>query len=127
MWNLKDTIFGWFGTRDKIEDTNKDIDGKGTHERYNETLGEDFDQELYPLINLLVDNNLLPYRSMTKFIPYLEHRLGIDLKLAEVGIINDYSHDYSADYSGGVDGSTGENILARRIVIANVMNWVRIK
>lgn len=76
-FNLKDIIFSTrFWTKiDVVTDPNKDGAGKGTLQRYHEVIGEDYDLELHPLIEKMVDNNLDPNTALTKFLIYLEQLL----------------------------------------------------
>lgn len=76
VYTLKDRIFAFFGVDDKIRDTFKDGQGKGIKERYNEALGEDYDEELGPLIDNLMDNTLVPQTLLIKFLPLMESMLG---------------------------------------------------
>ena len=73
-FSLKNIIFTTkFWTRTDIDtDPNKDGADKGTLQRYNESLGEDYDDELQPLIENLVANNLDPDTALIKFLVYLE-------------------------------------------------------
>jgi len=76
---ITDKIFGYFGSFEKINDTFKDVDGKGIYERYNESLGLDFDENLGGLIEDLLQNTLVPMSTLDRFVVYLEQMLGIRL------------------------------------------------
>lgn len=76
MWKLETFIFGLFGADHKRKDTYKDADGRGIDERYQRTLGKDFDDEVAPFIDGLIDNTLVPETVLEKFIPYLEALMG---------------------------------------------------
>lgn len=104
MINWKDTIFTLFPSRDKHEDINKDVDQKGTLERYNEVVGLCIDDELGTLIDNLVDNTRAVDTCEAKFIPYLESRTG-----STIG---------SAFYA---------TEAYRRAILKHVMKWYRIK
>lgn len=73
-FSLKDIIFSSkFWTASDIKtDPNKDGNGKGTLQRYNEMLGDDFDTDLQPFIENLVANNLDPDTALLKLLIYLE-------------------------------------------------------
>lgn len=78
---FKSTIFErFFGLFDKSIDTNKDVDGKGTHERYQEVVGDSIDQELLELIRLFLPNTIEPQTLFEELIPHAEHLLGYDRK-----------------------------------------------
>lgn len=81
MYSLKENIFGYFGRHAKRNDTYKDTDGKGIWERYNEAIGEDFDENNGALINNFMDNLLNPFTAEAKFIPYLEGMFGNLVKI----------------------------------------------
>jgi len=70
-------IFGWFGGYEKIIDANKDVNGKGTFERYMEAYGNDVDTNIIPLIENLTQNIYDPERSMAKFLDYHEGLSGV--------------------------------------------------
>lgn len=76
MFSLKNIIFGLFGKADKIADKYKDASGKGINQRYNELLAEEADQYTINAINDFIDNTIVPYRLLEKFIPYMEFNLG---------------------------------------------------
>lgn len=102
MISFRDTIFNLFSPYDHQIDINKDADGKGTNQRYNEVVGKYIDEELIVMIDKLVDNNLLPNVAYEKFIPYLEERLGVDLYLYDT-------------------------LEWRRRVLRHILNWYKIK
>ena len=78
-FNLKDIIFGFFGSFQVVEDINKDANNKGTLERYNEAMALEYDEEILPLQENIIDNNLVPSTAFFQFIPYLENRVGSTL------------------------------------------------
>lgn len=78
MFKIKEYIFSLFTAWDTREDVNKDSEKKGTLQRYNETLGEQWDDDILPLVNNLIDNTLVPKTMLPKFIPYLESMVGLD-------------------------------------------------
>lgn len=80
---LKPKIFKLYGPEEKNNDTYKDIDGKGIFERYNESLAEDFDEEILILINNLVGNTMDPFTVQQKFIAYLEEMLGVNFSISD--------------------------------------------
>ena len=68
---LKDKIFRFFGIYETITDTLKDnvtVPGKGIKQRYYESIAEDFDEELIPLIDLYIDNLIPPQTILAKFL-----------------------------------------------------------
>lgn len=75
-WQLENLLFSLFGGEAKRNDNYKDADGRGIDERFMRTLGKDFDEEVMPLIDGLIDNTLVPEAVLQKFIPYLESMLG---------------------------------------------------
>lgn len=77
--NLKDTIFSYFGQYQVVSDINKDTDGKGTLQRYNESVGAEYDEYLAPLQEELLDNNLVPSTAYVQYLPYLTDRVGSTL------------------------------------------------
>jgi hypothetical protein len=75
--NLKNTIFErFYSLFDKRQDPNKDVDGKGTLERYNEVIGQDVDDNVNPLIDYALDNLTVPATMYDRYIPYKEADLG---------------------------------------------------
>lgn len=76
---IKDKIFSYYGSQEKLNDTYKNVDGKGIFERYNESLGQDFDDNLSGLIENLLDNTIVPSTTADRFVVYLEQTLGISL------------------------------------------------
>lgn len=78
MYNIANNIFGFFSRWDKITDSNKDVNDKGTLERFNEVLGSQWDDDIIPFIDGLLDNTLIPSTVLDKFIPYLEALVGLE-------------------------------------------------
>lgn len=77
-FKLVDIIFNSFFTpTEKREDPNKDGNDKGTHERYQEMLADDWDDNLLPLIEQFIEKTLVPDTVEEKFIPYLEAMVGL--------------------------------------------------
>lgn len=78
-FKLKNIIFNkYFLPVLNIEDPNKDVQGKGTLQRYIETLAEDWDNTVVGVIEKFIDNMYVPATVKNKFIPYLEKQMGID-------------------------------------------------
>jgi len=78
-FTLKDKIFGYFGIYETLTDTFKDNvtdPGKGIKQRYYESIAEDFDDELIPLIDLYIDNLVPPQTLLAKFLFYAESMWG---------------------------------------------------
>lgn len=66
----------FFTSHDKRTDSNKDVNGKGTLERFTEIVGKDLDENIMPLLdNLLL--NIYPHdTAFDRYIPYLESMFG---------------------------------------------------
>jgi hypothetical protein len=71
-----DKIFNYFSGEDKRTDTNKDVNEKGTLERYNESIGEDIDENIKPLLDYLLANVCEPITCYDRYVPYIESELG---------------------------------------------------
>jgi len=76
MFSLKGIIFGLFGVDAKIKDSLKDGFGKGIWERYNESLGEDYDDNVHLLIINLISNVIVPQTMLVRFIDIQNEALG---------------------------------------------------
>lgn len=77
MFSLKNIIYDLFGYLDKYEDLYKDVDQKGLHQRFNELLAQDLDDNEIMAVNLLVENTQNPFLCLNKFIPYRESSFGM--------------------------------------------------
>lgn len=78
--NLKNTIFErFYSIFDKVQDANKNVENKGTLERYNEVVGEDADDFVYPAIDGALDNLIIPRTMLDKYIVDRENSLGNDV------------------------------------------------
>lgn len=78
MYNLRDEIYDkYFLNVLNIEDPDKDSDGKGTLQRFVETLAQDWDETVINVLFTLLDSTLIPKTVKNKFIPYLEKQLGV--------------------------------------------------
>lgn len=86
MFSLKSIIFNLFGIEAKINDSFKDGSGKGIWERYNESLGEDYDENVELLIVDLMDNVLVPSSMFVRFIDIQNEALG-DLPVPSTDVI----------------------------------------
>jgi hypothetical protein len=75
---LQQTIFGYFGGYEKIIDTHKDVDDKGILERFNEALGQEYDENLEPFVSLLFQNVQDPVLCIPKYVQRLEVTDGND-------------------------------------------------
>ena len=73
---LKDTIFGLFGNYEKQIDINKDGNGKGTFERYNEAIGNYSDTQITPFIDNFARQLINPYDCILELLPFLENNAG---------------------------------------------------
>lgn len=79
-FRLKNKIFGYFNPSDYKNDPNK-INGKGTDQRFNEMLAEDWDLNILPKIESLSDNIYTDLPD--KFIPYMEFYWGLESPLVD--------------------------------------------
>lgn len=75
-YQLKYKLFSFFGVNAKRRDTFKDGNGKGIWERYNESVGEGYDDELSDLIDNVLDNVVVPKKMKAQLIPLMEIMLG---------------------------------------------------
>lgn len=79
--NLKDIVFGLFGSYEAERDVNKNLDPdgqkRGTLERFVRACAEEYDDNFSPAIVNLLDNTLIPEKALVKFLPYLENELGL--------------------------------------------------
>lgn len=85
-FKLKDIIFGLFGVRDYKNDINKDSNNKGFHQRFNELLAEDLDDNELELVNKLVENTQNPNSMLPKFIAYKEQGNGMPIFSSDINI-----------------------------------------
>lgn len=76
IFKLRDKIFGLFGAPAKAYDTYKDVQNKGIWERYNESLGALYDDELSDLIDNFADNTIVPGKMLSELIGHMEDSLG---------------------------------------------------
>lgn len=79
---IKDIIFGLFGTWEKQIDTFKDGNGKGTLERYNEVMADEYDINLEPNITNMLDNVMITSTCDIAYMPLLEEGIGNQLILS---------------------------------------------
>jgi len=79
MFSVKEIIYSFFGNYFNEKDSNKDSNGKGTLERYNEIVGEDIDDVIIQHIEDMVKDNLDPQEMLSQFLSLRESSLGIDL------------------------------------------------
>ena len=77
VYSLKDKIFSYFTNWDTRVDVNKDVNNKGTLERYMEMVGEDADQNLLVFIDNLLSYTLIPDTVISSMLPYLESSVGL--------------------------------------------------
>jgi hypothetical protein len=66
----------FFTARDKRVDVNKDINGKGTLERWTEVSGKDIDDNIKPLLDYLLENTIIPETCFERYVPFLESEWG---------------------------------------------------
>jgi hypothetical protein len=78
-----ENIWSLFGTAYSILDKQGvvDINGKGEFERYNEIIGEDIDDNIEPLLDLLIENTLLADTMYSKFVALFETTIGMTMRL----------------------------------------------
>jgi len=76
-WNLKENIFSYFGPYEKQADTYKDANQKGVLERFNESVGEDYDDNHLVLILSIWENTRNPLACYQEYIQFLEDANGI--------------------------------------------------
>jgi len=86
MFKLKDIIFDLFGRRDWVKDIFKNAEGKGLHQRFQELLADDLDDNEIALINNLVENTQNPKICFHKFIPYHEQQFGFPVISSNIEI-----------------------------------------
>lgn len=82
-YTLKERVFGFFGVAAKVNDTYPDVNGKGIWERYNEAMGEGYDDELSDLIDLFQENTLIPRSMLSKLIPTYEKMVGDPVRVLD--------------------------------------------
>lgn len=75
-FNLKPSIIEYFPPMYIIDDINKNSEEKGTNQRFQEMLADDWDTELLPFIYNLVDT-VYAENTPDKFVPYIEYYWGI--------------------------------------------------
>jgi hypothetical protein len=80
-YTLKPHIFGLFGDYFQLTDPNKDISGKGTLQRFNEAVAEDFDEEVMPEIENLVTNLIPALTLLNSHLSIVEESIGHNLYL----------------------------------------------
>lgn len=78
MATIKDKIFPLFGAYDSRIDVNKDSNGKGTLERYNEALAEEYDEDFETLVTTIYENVKNPKSGYAKYLSSLELGKGND-------------------------------------------------
>lgn len=76
MFSVKATLWGLFNPNTQARDREPFNGQPGTLERFQNVLGEDFDESLLPRIRDLLDNTLEPFGALPEFIPYLESMVG---------------------------------------------------
>lgn len=75
-FNLKPIIIEYFPPMYVIDDINKNSEEKGTNQRFQEMLADDWDTELLPFVYNLVDT-VYAENTPDKFVPYIEYYWGI--------------------------------------------------
>lgn len=75
-FKLIDRLFNYFGPRAKSEDSYKDVNGKGINQRYQESIAQDYDDNISDLIDNGLDNLVVPKTLKSNLIPLTEYMLG---------------------------------------------------
>jgi hypothetical protein len=75
--SYKDKIFAFLGLNEKLIDSNKDANGRGTLERYIMAFGDDIDTNIVPLIENLVLNTTGIETMFGRFIEPHEGTRGV--------------------------------------------------
>lgn len=71
-FSLKNKIMGFFPRSMKVRDGLKDGDGKGTFERYQELVAEEWDENSESLISDISAKTVNPETALLSLLPYLE-------------------------------------------------------
>jgi hypothetical protein len=77
VFSLAANIYKYFGRYYKLTDSNKDNQERGTNERLNKALAEDFDETLLPLITQFVVNLVDPMTAKEEMLSYFEGEVGV--------------------------------------------------
>lgn len=101
------TIFELFSKYDKRTDTNKDGDGKGTLERYNECIGVSIDEDVKWYMDNMMENIYDPDLCLSRYVVYLESMFGFNQELNTLYL--------------------GADIATRRKIVQKFFRWVNIK
>lgn len=82
---IKETIFSYFGNYFQLEDTYKENDPqnlkRGVFQRYQELLGSEFDLNLLPKIDNILENTKIPKTIINTFVPLREQSFGLIFNL----------------------------------------------
>jgi phage tail-like protein len=74
-FTFKKWLFNRFPYRYKEQDTNKDVNGEGTFERYLKNFEDEIDEEIYPFIRDFM--NIFDVMTVDKkYLPYISYYLG---------------------------------------------------
>jgi len=86
---IKDTIFEeWFSHLDALTDANKNVDNKGTFQRFVESLAQDLDENIKPLLDDSFTNLVDPRTMLDKYLSLREAELGNDVLFLGSSIAN---------------------------------------
>jgi hypothetical protein len=78
-----------FDPNDTANDINKDVDGKGTNERFNEAIGKAIDEDIMPYIDNLIPNIYNPDLCLDRYVVFLESMLGFNKELNALYVSSD--------------------------------------
>lgn len=112
-FSLKDIIYDFFGVRAKRNDINKDVDGKGFQQRYNELLAGDFDDNELLLLNELIERTSDPRTVVVALLPYLECNWGNNLVIDQSTSVKRKVQQYISRYYEIKGTKQGYEILFR--------------
>lgn len=86
---IKDTIFEeWFSYLDALTDANKNVDNKGTLQRFVESLAQDIDDNIKPFLDDSFTNLVNPRTMLDKYLSLRENELGNDVLFFGSSITN---------------------------------------
>ncbi len=108
---FKDKIFSLFGSFEKLTDSNKNVDGKGSLERYIEAYGDDIDTNIIALIENLNQNLIDPELSFARFLDYSEETRGV----------------LPLDFTRGENATQADNEWMRRRILRHIEKLTLIK
>jgi hypothetical protein len=78
-WFINNLFQKWFTPYHKANDSYKNANDEGLVERYVQTFGNDIDQNIIPLLDNFLENNINPKGIIDNLLPYREQELGVNL------------------------------------------------